>query len=76
MTDGFDESFKGGIIIQYILPKARIHEFAIPNFIYKNSDIIEKLEEMSLPDIKQPPYEDEEEYSVKKSFVPSFYFKY
>lgn len=72
MTNGFDESFKGGIIIQYILPKARIHEFAIPNFIYKNSDIIEKLEEMSLPDIKQPPYEDEEEYSVKRALFPHF----
>lgn len=72
MKEGSNESFKGGIIIQYILPKARIHEFAIPNFIHKNLDIIEKLKEMSLPDIKQPQYKDEKEYSIKRALFPHF----
>ena len=27
---------------------------------------------MSLPDIKQPPYENEEEYSVKRALFPHF----
>ena len=33
---------------------------------------IEKLKEMSLPDIKQPQYKDEKEYSIKRALFPHF----
>ncbi|OPH35539.1 hypothetical protein [Moraxella equi] len=56
------------IIFEYMLPKDPdlLHIYAIPHTITENAKIIQLLEKSSLPIIKEFPYKEQKEYSIKR----------